>query len=82
MSIIVRYKLDENLKEDFLGFFNTHKIAEEYKLWGESLEKKLTGKIIGQIVEIILKGFDLDLKRCVSYGSDGAAVLTSKEKED
>ena len=81
MSIIVRYMYNQELCEDFLGFFNTHAIAEKKKFFDpDCTEKKLTGIILGKIVGTVVEEFGLDLNKCVSLGSDGAAVLTSVEK--
>ena len=80
MSLIIRYKYDDNMREDFLGFFNTHSIATNNNFWDNGKEKKLTGKILGQIVLKIIDELELNRAKCVSFGSDGASVLTSKEK--
>ena len=80
MSIIVWYWVQGEIHEDFVGFYNTLDIAEKMNFFENEDEKKLTGIVIGKIVEHIVTSLGLDLALCVSFGSDGAAALTSKEK--
>ena len=82
MSIVARYidAEDGSINEDFLGFYNTHDFAKAENLYEDEAEKKLTGIVLGKVVEAIMKNYGLEMAKIVSYGSDGAAVMTSKEK--
>ena len=43
-------------------------------------EPSITGIVLGKVVISICKRLGLDMQNCVSIGTDGASLLTSKEK--
>ena len=77
MSFMVRIIRDNEIAEYFLGFFNVHEEAKEFISHDEP---SITGIVLGKVVVKIAQSFGLDLKNCVSIGTDGAAVMTSPEK--
>ena len=79
LTFVVRYLKNGELTENFLGFFDVHEYAKEF-YDDNMIEKKLSGKILGQIVQRICSEFGLNLKNCSSVGTDGDSKVISKEK--
>ncbi|XP_025415028.1 zinc finger MYM-type protein 1-like isoform X2 [Sipha flava] len=96
MSLILRYVHNNIVKENFVAFIDCHSYwyskntstsIEESELneddnitRNDTLEPKLTGDILGEIVVKILQHLHLNPLNCVGIGTDGCSVMTSTLK--
>ena len=69
--------MDGQTREDFIGFFDAISVAKEMNLTEK--EPKLTGVILGEIVNKICVEIGLNMKNCVSICTDGASSIVSKK---
>ena len=79
MSIVLRYVVDNVIREDFIGFLDCRK-ENVSAVDGENVEPILSGKVLGETVLGELKKFDLNMNYCVGIGTDGCSVMVSKQK--
>jgi len=77
LSLSLRYILNNKINEKFLTFVDAYQSILEEDIMLSS-ETKLTGQALGNIVQNILKQFNLNVENCVGIGTDGYAVMTSK----
>lgn len=77
ITIVVRFLKNNSIVERFLGFYSVQQLGEEFF---ESNERSVTGIVLGKVVLKIAAKLGLDLSKCASVGTDGAAVNVSKEK--
>lgn len=92
MSLVLRYVHNNIIKENFIAFIDCHSYAfssntttnEDSKFNDidniereDTLESKLTGDILGQIVVDIIKQLNINPLNCVGIGTAGCSVMTS-----
>uniref|UniRef100_A0A2S2P349 Repressor of the inhibitor of the protein kinase n=1 Tax=Schizaphis graminum TaxID=13262 RepID=A0A2S2P349_SCHGA len=96
MSLVLRYVHNNIVKENFVAFIDCHSYwyskntsasIEESELneddnitKNDTLEPKLTGDILGEIVIKILQHLNLNPLNCIGIGTDGCSVMTSTLK--
>jgi hypothetical protein len=80
MSLVLRYVLDGNIREDFVGFIDPHDY--NYKPSDSAIgptEPTLTGEVLGKTVINLLQSMNLNLAYCVGIGTDGCSVMASQQ---
>ena len=82
LSICLRYlSSDGTAQERFVGFWDLHTEAFELDFKGiedgDTLEPKLTGKKVGEVIVSVMGQLGLDTAFCVGQGYDGAAMMSS-----
>ncbi|CAI6373982.1 unnamed protein product [Macrosiphum euphorbiae] len=93
MSLVLRYVHKGVVKENFIAFINCHDYAfssdkinrrlndedneDNLDLNTITLEPKLTGEILGEIVVSTLKDLNLNCMNCVGVATDGCSVMMS-----
>lgn len=92
MSLVLRYVHNNIIKENFIAFIDCHSYAfssntttnEDSKFNDidniereDTLEPKLIGDILRQIVVDIIKQLNINPLNCVGNGTDGCSVMTS-----
>lgn len=79
MSLIIRYVLNNTVRENFIEFIDCHhEVFDKVDNDGDDGgEPKLSGKRLGQIVIDLLKKFTLNLNDCVGITTDGCSIMTS-----
>ncbi|XP_022169095.1 52 kDa repressor of the inhibitor of the protein kinase-like, partial [Myzus persicae] len=80
MSLVLRYVVNDKIKENFIEFIDCHQEAYSKLDSSENIEPKLSGEHLGQIVIDLLKKFSLELHDCIGITTDGCSVMTSKAR--
>lgn len=78
LSLSIRYLFEDTIREDFVTFCDAYSSIPNAST--EDKEKRLTGEAIANIVENLLKGFDIDLNNCVGIGTDSCSTMASEVK--
>ena len=60
-----------------MGFYDLHSEAQAFFTGGEP---SVTGTVLGKVIVSLCQKLNINLKKCVSIGTDGAALIVSKEK--
>lgn len=83
LSLSARYVYNNRVEEQFLGFFDLHKLNYESAGTSDSdtvIEPKITGTILGQSVVKQMKSLGLHLDKCIGIGCDSCSVNMSEVK--
>lgn len=89
ITLKIRYILNNQVNEKFIGFIDCHKYIFDKKKEqqyddedeivnnDQKFEPKITGELLGDTVVNILKDYEFDLDKCIGIGTDGCSVMVS-----
>lgn len=84
MTLVIRYLENKEIKEDFVGFLDCFSQLDDSdsEVASQCLhtEQKLTGKVLAELVLVMLKKYGLSLSNCVGIGTDTCSVMLSDQK--
>jgi len=76
LALIIRYKFNQQIREDFISFIDVHEVLFTNK----SQEPKITGSLLGQAVIALMQNKNLNISNCVGICTDTCNLMVGEQK--